>query len=77
MDVTDEAAVPADFKTLVLKVPAAVWEQLLDGLDVDERADVVAQVRTVEVKADKRSIRAAIESGARVPGADVVLGGTR
>ena len=74
VDVTDEAALPAHFKTLLLKVPAAAWEQLLDGLDIDERAAVVAQVSTVEVKADKRSIRAAIESGARVPGADVVVG---
>ena len=74
VDVTDEAAVPADFKTLLLKVPAVTWEQLLDGLDTGQRAAIVAQVKTAEVKVDKRSIKAALESGAHVPGADVVFG---
>jgi hypothetical protein len=74
VEVTDEAAVPADFKTLVLKLPAATWEQLLDGLDIDQRTAIVTQANTAEVKVDKRSIKAAIERGAHVPGADVVLG---
>ena len=74
VDVTDEAAIPADFKTLLLKVPAVAWEQLLDGLGIDQRAAIVAKVETPEVRVDKRSVRAAIESGAHVPGADVVFG---
>jgi hypothetical protein len=74
VEVTDEAAVPAHFKTLLLKVPAVMWDQLLDGLDVDQRDAILAEVRIAEVKIDKRSIRAAIESGAHVPGADVVIG---
>ena len=44
------------------------------GLDIDRRAAIVAQAKTSEIKVDKRSIRAAIESGAHVPGADVVFG---
>ena len=74
VEVTDEAAIPADFKTLLLKVPAVSWEQLLDGLDIDQRAVIVAQVMTADIKVDKRSIKAALESGAHVPGADVVFG---
>jgi hypothetical protein len=74
VDITDEAAIPPDFKTLLLKVPAITWEHLLDGLDVDQRAEIVAQVRTAEIKVDKRLIKAAIDGGARVPGADVVFG---
>jgi hypothetical protein len=50
------------------------WEQLLDSLDIDQRAAIVAQAKTSEIKVDKRSVKTAIESGAQVPGADVVLG---
>src|SRR4051794_36420128 len=35
VDVNDEPAVPPDFKTVLLKVPALIWEQFLDGLDID------------------------------------------
>ena len=74
VEVADQTAIPADFKTLLLKVPANTWEQLLDDLDVDRRAEIVGQVKTAEIKVDKRSIKAAIDSGADVPGADVVFG---
>jgi Siphovirus Gp157 len=74
VEVNDEAAVPAEFKTLLLKVPAVAWEELLDALDVDQRAAIVCQVKTPEVALDKRSIKAAIDNGARVAGADLVIG---
>ena len=74
VDVKDELAVPPHFKTLLLRVPALMWEQFLDGLDIDERAAILAHVQTVEVKVDKRSIKAAIDSGAEVTGANVISG---
>jgi len=41
VEATDESAIPAEYKTLTLKLPAVTWEQLLDGLDIEERAAVL------------------------------------
>ncbi|HEV3332006.1 MAG TPA: siphovirus Gp157 family protein [Bryobacteraceae bacterium] len=74
VEVTTESAIPAEYKTLTLKLPAMTWEQLLDGLGIGERAAVLGQVKSPEVTVDKRSIKAAIDSGADVPGAGLVTG---
>ena len=49
-------------------------ELLLEGLDIEERMAVLQQVKSPEVTVDKRSIKAAIDSGADVPGAGLVTG---
>jgi hypothetical protein len=72
VEVTDEPAVPAEYKALTLKLPETLWEQLLDTIDVDQRAEVLAEVRNPEVSVDKRSVKAAIEAGRKVPGAGLV-----
>jgi Siphovirus Gp157 len=73
VEVTDESAIPAEYKTLLLKLPAVMWEQLLDGLEIEQRVAVLGQVKSPEVTVDKRSIKAAIDLGA-VPGAGLVTG---
>ena len=74
VEVTDESAVPSEYKTLTLKLPAVTWEQLLDGLDIEQRVAVLGQVRGPEVTIEKRSIKAAIDGGADVPGASLATG---
>jgi hypothetical protein len=74
VEVIDESAVPVEHKTLSVKLPAVTWEQLLDGLDVELRAAVLELVKRPEVAVDKRSIKAAIDGGADVPGAGLVTG---
>ena len=74
VEVTDESAIPSDYKTLTLKLPALTWEQLLDGLDIEQRAAVLGQVKSPEVSVDKRSMKAAMDGGADVSGAGVVTG---
>jgi hypothetical protein len=74
VEVTDESAIPAEYKMLLLKLPAVMWEQLLDGLEIEQRAAVLGQVKGAEVTADKRSIKAAVDGGADVPGAGLVIG---
>ena len=74
VEVADESAIPAEYKTLTLKLPAVTWEQLLDGLDIEQRAAVLAQVKSPEVGVDKRSIKAAFDGGTDVPGAGLVSG---
>jgi hypothetical protein len=74
VEVTDETAIPSEYKVLLLKVPALTWEQLLDGLAIEERSAILRQVHTPEVTVDKRSIKAAIDGGADVPGAGLAIG---
>jgi hypothetical protein len=74
VEVTDESAIPSEYKTLVLKLPAVTWEQLLDGLEIEQRTAVLGQVRSPEVFVEKRPIKAAIDSGANIPGAGLISG---
>ena len=74
MEVTDESAIPWEHKTHTLRLPAVMWEQLLEGLDVEQRVAILGQVKSPEVCVDKRSIKAAIDGGADVPGASLVTG---
>ena len=74
VEVTNEPAIPAEYKTLTLKLPAVIWEQLVDLLEIEQRASVLGQLRSPEVTLDKRSIKAAIEGGSEVPGAVLTMG---
>ena len=74
VEVTDETAIPSEYKVLLLKLPAVTWEQLLDGLEIEQRSAVLGQVKSPEVTVDKRSIKAAIDGGVDVPGAGLAIG---
>jgi Siphovirus Gp157 len=74
VEVTNESAIPSEYKTLTLKLPALTWEQLLDGLDIEQRAAVLGQLRSPEVSVDKRSMKAAIDGGVEIPGAGLATG---
>ena len=74
VEVTDESAIPSEYKTLLLKLPAVTWEQVLDGLDIEQRAAILGQVKSPEVFVEKRSIKAAIDGGVDVPGAGLATG---
>jgi len=74
VDVSDESLVPDRYRILTLKLPAVVWGELLDSLEADRRAVVLAQVRTPEITIDKRPLKLAMESGVEVPGALLITG---
>ena len=74
VEVGDETAIPSEYKMLLLKLPAVTWEQLLDGLEIEQRSAVLGQVKSPEVTVDKRSIKAAIDAGVDVPGASLAIG---
>jgi hypothetical protein len=56
------------------KLPAVTWEQLLDGLEIEQRSAVLGQVKGPEVTVDKRLVKAAIDGGVDVPGASLAIG---
>ena len=47
---------------------------MLDGLDIEQRAAVLGQVKSPEVSVDKRSIKAAMDGDADISGAGLVTG---
>jgi len=76
VDVVDETVVPANYKTLTLTVPANDWEQILLCLDAGQRETIFQKVQCRDISIDKRAVKAAIQAGNSVPGADLVIGKT-
>lgn len=70
--IDDEALVPAGFKTVEIKMPMAVWEEAMDGLDLELRAKVLDAIRKTEATCDVTAIKAALKDGTGVPGARLV-----
>jgi hypothetical protein len=72
LQVNDEGAVPADYKTLVITLPAAAWQQHLEACS--DRAEILATIIHTEVKLDRRGLLARLKEGAELPGADIRVG---
>jgi hypothetical protein len=77
VDITDEAAVPLDYKRAGVALPAALWNDVLNALDEDLRGEVLAATAsTLALSVDKRAVKAAIDAGEDVPGAKLLTGKT-
>jgi hypothetical protein len=74
VEIKDEAAIPADYKTITITMPALKWEDLLDSLDLEQRAAVLDSVEKPKASVSKTAIKKAIGDGAHVPGADLIVG---
>jgi hypothetical protein len=74
VNVTNEGAVPAEFKTLTITVPATAWEELIDNVDLDERCKFLAAVKKTECAIDKKGVKSAIDQKKEVPGACIANG---
>jgi hypothetical protein len=72
--ITDEEALPAAWKDVVLTMPAHVWEALLERLEKGERACFQARVKKTEFKPDKRAVASELKKGEQIPGADLKFG---
>jgi hypothetical protein len=69
LQVNDEAAIPAEFKTLVITVPAVAWERHLAACAA--RDALLAAINGIEIKLDRRRLLAALKDGTELPGADI------
>jgi Siphovirus Gp157 len=72
--ITDEQALPAAWKDVVLTMAAHAWEALLQRLDPEDRAVFERQVKKREFKPDKRAIAGELKTGTEIPGADLTFG---
>jgi hypothetical protein len=71
IEVTDEAKVPAEYKTATVTMPAALWADIREVINDDVLQTEVRERFSV----DKTAIKAAIEAGTEVTGADLAFGG--
>jgi Siphovirus Gp157 len=72
IEITDENAVPMEYVTWSFKLPAELWEPILDALDIELRLKVLDAVQRPDVSISKTAIKAAIEEKGSVPGACIV-----
>jgi hypothetical protein len=72
LQVDDELTIPAEYKTLVITVPAAAWQRHLEACS--DRDVILAAITATEVKLDRRRLLARLKEGAELPGADIRLG---
>ena len=56
MSITDDQALPAAWKDVVLTMGAYVWEALLQRLYLEDRGVFERQVKKFEFNPDKRAI---------------------
>jgi hypothetical protein len=73
VEVTDAAAVPLDYKTAAVKLPAREWEAVLDALELEDRACVLGQAK-VEYAVSKTALKEGLKSGAAIAGAEIRTG---
>ena len=73
VEVTDIDAVPLDYQSVTVTMPASMFSAVLNVLDEVFGEKVLPEIgTTVSRAADKRAIKAAIESGTDVPGAKLI-----
>ena len=77
VEVMDMDAVPLDYQSVTVTMPASMWKDVLDVLGEEFRDEVSAETEgTSSRPVDKRAIKAAIETGIEVPGATLIAGKT-
>lgn len=74
VEIKDEAAIPMEYKTVTVTLPAVAWEDLLDTLDLEARAALSEQVKKPASAVSKSSVKEALEANVVVPGADLIIG---
>jgi hypothetical protein len=83
VDIQDEALIPAEYKSVTVKLPAEIWSELLQAFSGDD--DRVIEVSKIlqaadekgAVAIDKNAVKKAIKAGETVDGADLFIGGLR
>jgi len=76
VEITDLDQVPDEFKTVTVKMPAALYRELLQETG-DRDAAVYSHILDVTFTADKVAIRKALKEGREVTGADSRFGKNR
>ncbi len=68
VEITDEALVPAEFKSTTITLPLPLWQELLDSLDLEAAGKIEDAVKQAKYAVSKTAVKAAMP----VPGAKLV-----
>jgi len=74
VNITDEAAVPADYKTATVSLPAVLWEELIGSLDIDLNTKVLEAVKNPKLVISKTAVKKALDAKEPVMGAEMAFG---
>ena len=69
LDVYDEALVPSQYKIAEVKLPAPLWEELMESIDLDTRTKILDQVKAATLTISAASVKAVLNQKEAVPGA--------
>ena len=77
VEITDESVVPAEYKSTTVTLPLETWELICDDFRDDDDDPLWTEIQRAKalVSVSKSAIKAAIDRGAEVPGADLSIGG--
>lgn len=80
VEIIDEQLIPAEYKAISLTLPLELWQTLCDEVCNDDEEDPLwSDVKRATEKATcsvtKAAVKAAIDRGEEVPGADLSIGG--
>ena len=73
-EVTDEAAVPTQYKRITVTLSAETWELVCDSLDLDLRDQVLGEVKSAKVEVATNLVKADLKADIAVPGARLAGG---
>jgi len=74
VDITNDTLVPDDYKIATVQMPLTIWRKLCDAHPELRMRDTL-NIEVKHVHVDKDKVKAAIEAGTTVPGADLRLSG--
>jgi hypothetical protein len=72
VEITDESQVPATYKSVTLTLPAVLYDELLDSLDLDFAGKIADAVRKASMSVSKTDVKADLQAKQEVPGAHLV-----
>jgi len=72
VQILDEFTVPADYKIATVALPAKLWEEVIDSLDIDLDSKVLAAVEMPKLAISKSAVRKAMGSGVAVAGCELL-----
>lgn len=69
VEITDAEIVSAQYKTATVTIPMALWDELLDSLDLDFAGKIADAVKNAKLDISKTAIKAALGDNVFVDGA--------
>jgi len=74
LEVSDEAAVPNRYKRATITLPAELWEELMESIDLDFRDRVLGAVTSPKLEVSTTLVKADLKAEIAVPGAKLAGG---